>query len=568
MNKLDTFNTFFSDAVAIDPNKIKYVYIYMKAPIRKEVIKVVCQESNIEFQDPNQGIAALTRTGEIFPAMIIELLNKNVLEIDFFVVPVGGIRPNSNVYEPVYYWTTLIKKLNQKDGQLKEHLNTIRSDDSFYVNTLSGNINDLVKRVVKGKYGTFIVDTKKPKTRGWDQASTGSIEDEAISSVISDIKTDSVEIKLEGEDLNATQFFDAETGSELPKSEPEETHPDIENDDDMDSDDDDDTESVVHQINSLSTNSKPKLPLFKETENCDAWVDKCIFLIEMGGIDNAAKKVQHLCSNLPAPIQETVITELALLDKEARTVKAFTETLNKACQKNNLEYETLLKNLKYNADTHLNLRNFYYRIKQLVKQTLGSGCDRMVETVSFKEFLSKLPPKVQKSPFLREYRKEKTDIMQIVDKCAELYNDFKGGEYSEINQVSHFKKGNKQNFNRGGRKFPKQSLNAIDKKIVCHFCGIPGHKKNECRKLKAQNNSQGKQEIICHNCGKRGHKSPECRLPKKEGFQGKKTYGNKPSHKAGKDITCNFCGIKGHKEANCFKKNNANRREVPYKRRS
>ena len=80
----------------------------------------------------------------------------------------------------------------------------------------------------------------------------------------------------------------------------------------MDSDDDDDTESVVHQNHSLSTNSKPKLPLFKETENCDAWVDKCIFLIEMGGIDNAAKKVQHLCSNLSAPIQETVITELVI----------------------------------------------------------------------------------------------------------------------------------------------------------------------------------------------------------------------------------------------------------------
>ena len=307
--------------------------------------------------------------------------------------------------------------------------------------------------------------------------------------------------------------------------------------------------------------------MFKEADNCEAWVQKCVFLIEMGGVDSQPKKVHHLCSHLPEPIQDTVVQELAAKDTADRTVKEFIKVLNKACRKNEFQYENLLTKLKYNEETHLNLRNFYYRIKQLVVQTIGDGCEDMVDKISFKEFLHKLPRKIQNSEFLLEYRKEKTDIMDIVDKCAEFYDRMKGGEYSELNQMAKFGNGQqkKQKGHKGFNKSKKASLNQIEKKMNCYFCGIPGHKKSECRKFKktqsgAQNS--GKKEIVCYKCGKRGHKSPDCRSKPKSDAKGKTDFKPKGS-KSTYDIVCHFCKKKGHKEAQCFKKNNSSGRREP-----
>jgi hypothetical protein len=585
MNKIN-FEKMFSQTVDIEPSEIKIIYIFIKAPIRCDMIIRVCEESNISYTNAPKAIKELNKIGEVFPAIIIELMNEKVCEIDFYVLPIGPACPKDSL-EPLFYSNTLVKKINKQDLTLKEFTNTMRSGYELIVPTWSNDSQKIVKSISGGKCSRFLVNKQKISERNWEEISNSDTIEEDDGQVEDPFA--SIEVKIEPHQ-NITEISD--TGNEKqsssqksdtshdkqkttdnpePKKAADKTQTDSDSDD---SDGDEDTnEPKVHQINSLSTGSKLKLPDFKETDNCEAWVDKCSFLMKMGGIKDTAKKVQLLCSHLPDPIQETVITELALLEKEAITVEEFTRSLNKACKKNDLQYETLLKKLKYNPDTHLNLRNFFYRIKQLVKQTIGDGCEKMVEKISFKEFLEKLPPRVQKSEFLLEYRKEKSKgVMDVVDKCAELYDNYKGGDYSEINQVSHFKKGN--NPHKNGRKFSKPSLNSMDKKIKCHFCGILGHKKSECRKLKAQSNNKGKSEIICHNCGKRGHKSPECRLPKgfsqnrKDDSKGNRPNNNKFSKGPGKDIICNFCGIKGHKEATCFKKNNANRRGVPTYRRS
>ena len=597
MDKIN-FEKMLSQTVDTKLSEIKTIYIHIKAPIRRDMIVRVCEESNIEYSNASKAIKELNKIGEVFPAIIIELMNEKVSEIDFYVLAIGPACPKDSL-EPLFYWNSLVKKINQQDLSIKQFTNTMRLGNELIVPTWSNDSKKLVKSISGGECSQFLVNKQKISERNWEQISNSDTIEEDDGQV--EDHSASIQVKIEpdhniteksdtgnkeqsssqksdtgNDNQSSSQKSDASQDKQTTTDNPEPKPADkIPTDSESDSDGDEDTDvPKVHQINSLSTGSKLKLPNFKETDNCEAWVDKCSFLMKMGGIKDTAKKVQLLCSHLPDPIQETVITELALLEKEAITVEEFTRSLNKACKKNDLQYETLLKKLKYNPDTHLNLRNFYYRIKQLVKQTIGDGCDKMVEKISFKEFLEKLPPRVQKSEFLLEYRKEKSKgVMDVVDKCAELYDNYKGGDYSEINQVSHFKKGN-NNPHKKGRKFSKPSLNSMDKKIKCHFCGILGHKKSECRKLKAQNNNKGKSEIICHNCGKRGHKSPDCRLPKgflqnrKDDSKGKKPNYNRSSKGPGKDITCNFCGIKGHKEATCFKKNNSNRREVPKYRRS
>ena len=237
-----------------------------------------------------------------------------------------------------------------------------------------------------------------------------------------------------------------------------------------------------HRINSLTSNQKFRLPKFREHDNCDAWVKKSDFILKLGGVDKDTKKISSMCSHLPDAIQDTVILELASLDEPHHTLEEFTKVLNRACKKNDIQYGVLLKKLKFNPDTHLNLRNFYYRIKQLVKQTIGEESEDMLEKISFKEFLEKLPQKVQSSEMLLEYRKNKDKtIMDLVDKCSELYDNYKAGSHNEINHITR---------ERGFKKKPF-SPNSGKKSLTCHYCNKVGHIKTECRKLKADKEQKG-----------------------------------------------------------------------------
>lgn len=545
-NKLDQegFDALFESIPNFDSSSITTVYVYMKAPIRSNVIRVVCEESSVKYvasKLDKENLATLRRTGEIFPAVILKLANKEHQSFDYHIVPVGGILPKRDIRIPLFLWRDLTHGLSGEDAAKTVYANKLRYDDIIHSNDWSPNVRTLIKRVVGRKTGKFIIGQEKKKRYTED---TASVADTISDSELSDHEADLEAIKTEPtDDLEKTivpdhSFDDPQS---LPASVTEETQgnqsaePGDEGDDEDDDSSDNDSLNGEFVINSLSHGSKLKLPGFKETDNCEVWVNKCIFLIEMGGIIDKAKKVHHLCSHLTDPIQETVITELALLNKTDITVDEFTKALNKACKKNKFQYESLLADLKYNQDTHLNLRNFFYRIKQLVKQTVGNDSDTMVDKVSFMKFLEKLPAKVQQSEFLREYRKEKSDIMEIVDKCAELYDDFKCGQYSEANNID-----------------------SNDKEVKCHFCGIPGHIKDECRKLKAHMaNNNGKNDIVCHTCGRRGHKSPECRSKP----QGKKEYFDSRKSHVRQDITCHFCKKKGHKEADCFSKKRASQRD-------
>jgi hypothetical protein len=312
-----------------------------------------------------------------------------------------------------------------------------------------------------------------------------------------------------------------------------------------------------HRINSMSSNHKFRLPKFKENDNCDAWVKKSNFILTLGGVSTDKKKISNMSSHLPDAIQDTVILELAELDESKYTISEFKKVLNRACKKNDIQYGVLLRKLKYNPDTHLNLRNFYYRINQLVKQTIGGDSTPMLEKISFKEFLEKLPQKVQTSEMLLEYRKDNTkSIMDLVDKCSELYDNYKLGSHSDINHITKIK----------GFKKNKGSLNNITKKqVTCYYCNKPGHIKPECRKLKAdQSKNGGKSKSF----SKPGFKSTGYRSNAPTKTYPKKSFGNNWKPKDRND-NCRYCTKPGHYEKDCFKKkrDQNGRRESNFKRR-
>ena len=187
-----------------------------------------------------------------------------------------------------------------------------------------------------------------------------------------------------------------------------------------------------------------------------------------------------------------------------------------------------------------------------------------------KEFLEKLPKKIQNSEMLLEYRKDsKRTHQERIEKCIELYNKYKNGEFSEINNFQK-SRGEMNNFSKPTFNYCKKPGHlvkdcrklAYNKKgnqksqLTCHNCGKKGHKAADCRSKPKQNKT-----IICHYCGKKGHKANECRSKQSNNNQKNYPTGNNRKDTNTKKITCSFCNKPGHYESNCFKKQNQSRRE-------
>ena len=89
---------------------------------------------------------------------------------------------------------------------------------------------------------------------------------------------------------------------------------------------------------------------------------------------------------------------------------------------------------------------------------------------------------------------------------------------------------------------PQQSTPST--RIICLYCGKPGHKSPDCRLKKFH------ADVTCHFCNEKGHIQPLC--PKKKGIPSSSSVTNsQPSNNFDKDVTCFKCQKKGHMSRNC-----------------
>jgi len=266
---------------------------------------------------------------------------------------------------------------------------------------------------------------------------------------------------------------------------------------------------------------------------------------------------------------------MSKLDDNEVTIDSFTDTLTRCCHKDNFEYENLLKKIRYNEEKHVNLRNFYYSVEELVRTTLETTDEDLIKSIAFKEFLEKLPKKIQNSEMLLEYRKDsKRTHQERIEKCIELFNKYKNGEFSEVNNfqqsrrdINHFSKETCNYCKKPGHLVKDCRKLAYVKKqegkqptVSCHSCGKKGHKSSDCRSRQPQ-----QKLIICHSCGKKGHKSYECRSKPSQNGHKFSEKGNNKNFSNTKKIICSYCNKPGHYESTCFKKQNQGRREGLYK---
>ena len=524
----------------IDIGEPILVYATISQGVRGSVINELAKICGIDLGDltHRELTQELNKEGDVFPIILLEVIDPLAKHRNKYIFPCGKMTSSQSENMPTpFSWSQIVNEFKEDSINLYKYTNTIVKDIPFTLGHLEKECVDTIQSIISDLNDV--------------QYFVCSI---ALDEITVEIKDDPSETHSEQQETKEKLQEDTTEHAQ------EETKPD-----DSESDEDNFDDAREHRINSLSSNQKFRLPKFKEHDNCEAWVKKADFILTLGGITADKKKISNMCSHLPDAIQDTVILELAELNEAMYTLTEFTKVLNRACKKNDIQYGVLLKKLKFNPDTHLNLRNFYYRINQLVKQTIGGESKEMLEKISFKEFLEKLPYKVQSSEMLLEYRKDKDKTtMDLVDKCSELYDSYKAGSHSEINQITRTK----------GFKKKNMSLNNYNKKTVtCYYCNKTGHVKPECRKMKADqlqkrgNVAPGK-KIVCHSCNKPGHKSFECRSNITQKPSQKQSFAYNAKGKGRRD-DCRYCKKPGHYEKDCFKKkrDQNGRRESNFKRK-
>ena len=117
-----------------------------------------------------ENFATLRRTGEIFQAVILKTADQAHQSFDYHIVPVGGIVPVRESRNPIFSWKDLAAGLRTERADVVLEVNQLRSDDIIDDEKWSANVKKLIKRVVGGKTGKFLIGDKKDRFNSsiWD----------------------------------------------------------------------------------------------------------------------------------------------------------------------------------------------------------------------------------------------------------------------------------------------------------------------------------------------------------------------------------------------------------------
>lgn len=593
----------------IDFNKFKIFHIRINQQVRKEVLSAVAEDAGLigtAAYNNSAIVSCLKRDKKVdcFPAALIEILDCDEKMTSIFIIPVGPAKQSTS-NQKLFSWTHLVASINSDPENFDELLNVVVAGQDTFVDCHLPKVNARLERIIEQASMQNTIISEFCIVENYKALDLDSINlelensrmelEETIATLnnanmtISEIETEP-SIAFEMASLqdalpkpiikkeNTTDSF-SQTEKQQENSQKSEDVPDQSTDEQSrkDSSDSLDNEAEIppknHEMNQMTGSTKLTLPIFKESENIKTWVKQSKFILTHTGVTDERKQVGHMSSRLPDHLQRAVILEMSKLDDAEITLDTFTNTLTRCCHKDNFEYENLLKKIRFSEEKHVNLRNFYYSVEELVRTTLDTKDEDLIKNIAFKEFLEKLPKKIQNSEMLLEYRKDsKRTHQERIEKCIELFNKYKNGEFSEVN-----------NFNKS-----RKDLNNFSSKTTCNYCKKPGHLVKDCRKLAYVKKQEGNQKfsITCHNCGKKGHRAKECRSKQVQnnpivcnscGKKGHKSFecrskpnqnnqkkfekGNSQSDSNNKKINCSFCHKAGHYESQCYKKQNQSRRE-------
>ena len=246
-----------------------------------------------------------------------------------------------------------------------------------------------------------------------------------------------------------------------------------------------------------------------DKQDAQTWVANNCYELEMAGLRDEKKIIARLLSGLPDELRYAVRTDLqANFPKKdgvyGGTVADFIKILKEHAMQTTADMQESLQMLQLGSQK--DLRRFYYQIKSLVDSTLtdqqrDSGVSELIASSKFRE---KLPNYLRNNQLIASSTESGLKLVglaqRVMNRCKSdnvAANTFNTKGYNNNN----YNKGRKGQQGRGQQRYNAKSKQNKDKDIECHFCGLRGHRIENCYSYNAAKKSR-REELAKKGSGK------------------------------------------------------------------
>jgi len=210
---------------------------------------------------------------------------------------------------------------------------------------------------------------------------------------------------------------------------------------------------------------------FDDLKNLKTWIKDSNFALELAGVTDERIKASQLVSHLRDGLKHQVIRKLARSNDLPNVDKVY-KALEECVGNTSLEAKKSLE--KFQINLHRPIIEQFHTLESIVERAWPHKSQEATHELAEIKMIDKLPKSVVEESLFK-FRDDDLDTDELLDLLQKILDSVR--EVKSINFID-------------------------DRKIICHFCNKPGHKRFECRSLKSQNwKDKGKHGFSKPNIG-------------------------------------------------------------------